>query len=127
MKQDIFGQQVTLETDPGLRDWNATQLAFLSHSAQTADLLAAVLRAEPGFALGLAVKGLFCLLQGRCELNVTAAEALRAARAAAAKATSPRASPAIWRRWRPGWLANPPWRSPRWRRCWTAIPAIRWR
>ena len=85
MKQDIFGQQVTLETDPGLRDWNATQLAFLSHSAQTADLLAAVLRAEPGFALGLAVKGLFCLLQGRCELNVTAAEALRAARAAAAQ------------------------------------------
>ena len=83
MKQDIFGQPVTLETEPGIWNWNAMQTAFLAHSAQTADLLAAVLRSEPGFALGHAVKGLLFLLLGRRELNDTAIASLDHARIAA--------------------------------------------
>lgn len=84
MKHDAFGQPTGLESDKGLQDWNAAQLGFLAHSAATPEHLAAVLRAEPGFALGHAAKGLFLLLLGRRELRDDAVAALATADAAVA-------------------------------------------
>ncbi|MCR9125875.1 MAG: tetratricopeptide repeat protein [Rhodobacteraceae bacterium] len=82
MREDQFGLPVSLNSDAAEADWNATVLAFLAHGATTPQHLAAVLQAEPEFALGQAVKGLFYLLLGRRELYATAAEALRLAEAA---------------------------------------------
>lgn len=85
MMRDVFAQETGLD-DPGtLADWNATQMAFLSHSAQTPHHLMAVLRAQPGFALGHAVKGMFYVLLGRREMLATAQEALGAAETALAQ------------------------------------------
>jgi tetratricopeptide (TPR) repeat protein len=83
MQQDIFGQDTTIASSDACGTWNATMLAFLAHGATTPDHLAATLKADPGFALGHAVKGLFLLLLGRRELVATAGEALAAARTAA--------------------------------------------
>ena len=91
MKHDIFGQPTSLTTQQGIEDWNAVQLGFLAHAAATPGHLSAVLGAEPGFALGHAVKGLFYLLLGRRELFDTARDAYAAAEKAAGESdTSPR-------------------------------------
>ncbi|MHA6265074.1 tetratricopeptide repeat protein [Arenibacterium sp. CAU 1754] len=82
MKHDVFGQPVSLNSDQSLQDWNAAQLGFLAHAATTPGHLGAVLQAEPGFAMGHAVKGLFYLLLGRRELLQTAIDALAAAQTA---------------------------------------------
>ncbi|MEM8632666.1 MAG: tetratricopeptide repeat protein [Pseudomonadota bacterium] len=84
MREDLFGQPTTLETQEALEAWNEALLAFLAHGAATAEHLGVVLQAEPQFALGHAVKGLFMLLLGRRELNETAVEALATAKAAEA-------------------------------------------
>ena len=84
MKDDVFGLPVTLATVEGLSAWNATQLGFLAHAASTPGDLAKVLEAEPHFALGHAVKGMFFLLLARAELTATAREALAEARKGAA-------------------------------------------
>lgn len=81
---DCFGQQTTIATAAGLTAWDATQMAFLAHGASTPTHLAATLGADPDFALGHAVKGLFLLLLGRRELVASAAEAHASARAIAA-------------------------------------------
>ncbi|MDC0343621.1 tetratricopeptide repeat protein [bacterium] len=83
MSHDCFGQTTTLETAAARDAWDRTQLAFLAHGADTPVHLGAVLSAEPGFALGQAVKGLFYLLLGRRELYATAREALACAQEAA--------------------------------------------
>ncbi len=80
MQQDIFGQPTSLEQASSLEDWNAAMLGFLAHSAVTPKHLLAVLAAEPGFALGHAVKGLFYILLGRRELLQVARDDLDAAR-----------------------------------------------
>lgn len=85
MGHDCFGQPTSLETDVACRAWDQTQLAFLAHGAETPIHLGKVLQAEPQFALGHAVKGLFYLLLGRRELYPTATQALSAAKAAARK------------------------------------------
>ena len=82
MPQDLFGQDTTLASSAALEHWNATQRAFLAHSAATPAHLGATLEADPGFALGHAVKGMFYLLLGRRELVQTARDALSAAQAA---------------------------------------------
>lgn len=82
MRHDLFGQPTSLETQSALEDWNAAQMAFLAHGASTPKHLGAVLAAEPGFALGQAVKGLFTLLLGRSEVVPAAHDAYRAALAA---------------------------------------------
>jgi len=79
MKHDIFGQQTSLTDSAALADWNATQLGFLAHAAITPKHLGTLLSAEPEFALGHAVKGMFYLLLGRRELIAVAQEALAAA------------------------------------------------
>ncbi len=85
MKQDIFGQDVSLSSQKTVEEWNATMLAFLAHSAATPQHLGAVLSEEPGFALGQAVKGMFYILLGRKELMETASDAAKAANAALAE------------------------------------------
>ncbi|GFE63919.1 tetratricopeptide repeat protein [Litoreibacter roseus] len=83
MQSDIFGQDTTLQTPEALQSWNDCQLAFLAHGAATPQHLGATLEAEPDFALGQAVKGMFYLLLGRSELIATAREALGLAEASA--------------------------------------------
>ena len=85
MTQDCFGQSVSLETDKARRAWDQAQLCFLAHDARTPMHLAAVLEAEPQFALGHAVKGLFSLLLGRRELQVEADRARDMAETAVAE------------------------------------------
>ncbi|MDK3074882.1 tetratricopeptide repeat protein [Sedimentitalea sp. JM2-8] len=85
MQQDLFGQPTGLDTSDSLADWNAAMLGFLAHAAVTPKHLMAVLAAEPGFALGHAVKGLFYLLLGRRELTAVAESDLAAARTAISK------------------------------------------
>lgn len=66
-----------------MADWNAVQKGFLAHSASVPEHLANLLQAAPDFALGHAVKGLFCLLLGRRELVAEAENCLKRARDAA--------------------------------------------
>ncbi|PCH65669.1 MAG: tetratricopeptide repeat protein 38 family protein, partial [Rhodobacteraceae bacterium] len=83
MKQDLFGQSTSLMQNATLDSWNKAQLGFLAHAAITPEHLGAVLAAEPDFALGQAVKGLFCLLLGRREMMQPARDALRVAQESA--------------------------------------------
>ncbi len=80
MQIDGFGQPTTIAPGSGLVAWNATQRAFLAHGAATPVHLGETLAADPGFALGHAVKGMFMLLLGRRELVPTALEACASAR-----------------------------------------------
>ncbi|MEM9031800.1 MAG: tetratricopeptide repeat protein [Pseudomonadota bacterium] len=84
MRQDIFGQDTTLDASDALEAWNDTMLAFMAHGATTPEHLAKTLERAPDFAMAHAAKGLFCLLLGRQELNATAEQALRDARRAVA-------------------------------------------
>ncbi len=85
MTLDIFGQTTTVSSSSALDSWNKTQLAFLAHGASTPEHIAKALAAEPDFALGHAVKGLFYVLLGRRELMQTAREALESARTSSAQ------------------------------------------
>ena len=80
MRHDCFGQPTSLASARAAAAWDKTQLAFLAHGAATPAHLGETLEAEPDFAMGHAVKGLFYLLLGRRELYATAAEALAVAR-----------------------------------------------
>ncbi len=80
--QDIFGQDTTLTSPEALAEWNKTQLAFLAHGAATPTHLAKTLETAPDFALGHAVKAMFCILLGRREVLATAQVAFDAAKAA---------------------------------------------
>ena len=86
MKHDICGAPVSLSDPDALARWNSMILAFLAHKAATPEHLGAVLAAEPGFAMGHAARGLFCLMLGRAEMRQVAQSALLAAREAVAEA-----------------------------------------
>jgi len=79
MQHDVFGQQTSLTHSATLDSWNKAQLGFLAHAAVTPEHLGDVLAAEPEFALGQAVRGLFCLMLARREMEPVAHEALQAA------------------------------------------------
>lgn len=81
MHLDIFGQTTTLSSAAAQTSWDQTLLAFMAHGATTPVHLGATLEAEPDFALGHAVKGVFYLLLGRKELIQVAHDALTSARA----------------------------------------------
>ncbi|MFD3190644.1 tetratricopeptide repeat protein [Sedimentitalea sp. HM32M-2] len=85
MQHDVFGQPTSLELAGSCADWNAAMLGFLAHAAVTPQHLMSVLAAEPGFALGHAVKGMFYLLLGRRELVAVAETDLAAAQRAMAE------------------------------------------
>ncbi|WP_138470236.1 tetratricopeptide repeat protein [Poseidonocella sp. HB161398] len=87
MRHDLFGSPVALSSAGAARDWNATCLAFLAHGTETPVHLGKVLDAEPNFALGHALRGMFCMLLGRREMAETARDALSAAHAALSMGT----------------------------------------
>jgi tetratricopeptide (TPR) repeat protein len=83
MTYDICQCQVTLSDAQAVRDWNGLIKAFLSHGTTAPKHLKAVLTAEPDFAMGHAVRGLFSMMMGRREIievghqaNTTAQEKL---------------------------------------------------
>lgn len=82
MMQDIFGQDTSLSDTAALTHWNKVQTGVLAHAAAAPEHLGALLTAAPGFALGQAAKGLFCLMLGRREMTLVAQDALKAAQAA---------------------------------------------
>ena len=88
MNHDICNSPVSLETRQALDDWNAMVLAFLAHGTETPARLGAVLKAEPGFAMGYAAKGLFSLMMGRSELIDVARDAAQTARQAMRNGTT---------------------------------------
>ena len=79
MKDVCYGD-TSLQDAASLNDWNATIRGFLAHSASTPTHLAAVLGANPDFAMAQALRGLFCMLLGRREMVFTATEALTLAK-----------------------------------------------
>lgn len=85
MHFDVFGQQTSLTTPQAQNSWDATLLAFMAHGAATPTHLGETFAAEPDFALGHAVKGMFYLLLGRSELIETARDALAQAKASVAQ------------------------------------------
>ena len=72
MGNDQFGYETSLSCAEAARAWDRMVLAFLAHAAATPDHLGKVLSADPGFAMGHAVKGLFCMMLGRSEMDETA-------------------------------------------------------
>jgi len=79
---DCFGQNVRVVT-PEVRDeWDSAVMAVMAHSATTSIHLTRVLELDPQFALAQALKGMACLLMGRCEMRAPAIEALAAAKSA---------------------------------------------
>ncbi len=85
MYYDVFGQQASLTHPQAQTSWDATLRAFMAHGAATPVHLGETFAAEPDFALGHAVKGMFYLLLGRSELIETAREALSMAKSSVAR------------------------------------------
>jgi len=79
MHSDQFGYETSLSSPVAVQAWDAMVLAFLAHAAATPDHLGKVLEAEPEHAAAHAVKGLFCLMLGRREMDETARTAHRTA------------------------------------------------
>ncbi|WP_120499607.1 tetratricopeptide repeat protein [Roseovarius sp. EL26] len=88
MKSDLFGNDVSLNSEATVASWNELQLAFLAHGATTPTHLGAVLEGAPDFAMAHALKGLFCAMLGRSEMTVAAREAQSAAHKALASGTA---------------------------------------
>ena len=79
MRMDQFGYETSLGSPEAALAWDRVVLGFLAHAAATPDHLAEVLTAEPGFAMGHAARGLFCMMLGRREMVETARAAHEAA------------------------------------------------
>ena len=78
---DVCFGDTSLQDAASLNDWNATIRAFLAHGSATPTHLGAVLAANPDFGMAQALRGLFCMLLGRREMIITAADALTLAKA----------------------------------------------
>lgn len=89
MTTDILGQDVSLTKATSLEDWNAVLLGLLAHAEVTPKHLMRLLDAEPDYALGHAIKGLFYLLLGRREL-ISVAETAHANAQAHYEGANPR-------------------------------------
>ena len=82
LSDDLSGLPTSLPKER-IGGWNRVIRGILTHAAATGPELNAVLRADPDFALGQAVRGLSCLLLARADMVATAREAHAAALAAA--------------------------------------------
>ncbi|WP_417688339.1 tetratricopeptide repeat protein [Roseibium sp.] len=71
---DQFGYDLNIASTDALPHWNSAIHAFLAHGKETPIHLERALELAPGFALGHACRGLFCLLLGRRELLAPARE-----------------------------------------------------
>ena len=72
MRNDQFGYETSLSSAQAVAAWDGMVLAVLAHAAATPEYLGKVLEAEPEYAAAHAVKGLFCLMLGRREMDETA-------------------------------------------------------
>lgn len=79
MITDICSAPVSLKQQETVTHWNDMVRAFLAHGCTTPQHLAAVLEAEPDFAMGHAARGLFSLMMGRSEMWQVAEDARTAA------------------------------------------------
>lgn len=84
MKTDICTCPISLSSSTALKHWDNMVRGFLAHTAVTPEHLGAVLHEEPGFAMGIAARGLFSLMLGRREMVSVARDAHRDAVAALA-------------------------------------------
>ena len=103
---DQFGYELTAQNTDCVSAWNATITAFLAHAKDTPIHLEKALQADPDFALGHAVRGLFCLLLGRRELLATASDCLSIARASLKERGASEREQAVIRAlsvWQDGW------------------------
>jgi tetratricopeptide (TPR) repeat protein len=87
MLHDICQCPVSLSSQEALSEWNGLIRAFLAHGTETPVHLGALLKREPGFAMGHAARGLFSLMMGRAELITVARDAASLARVAAREGT----------------------------------------
>lgn len=82
MLTDISSCHVSLTDPRALEAWNGVIHGVLSHSQSTGTYLTNLLALAPDFAMGHAIKGLSCLMLGRCEMiepaRAAAQEAQRA-------------------------------------------------
>ncbi len=85
MIEDAAGLSVSCNGAEGARLWDEAVHALLTHGAALPDRLDALTSAEPGFAMGHALRGLSLLMLARPELLPAADRALAAAEAAAAQ------------------------------------------
>jgi len=79
MRNDQFGYDISLSSPEAVQAWDSMVLAFLAHAAATPDHLGRVLEKDPGCAVAHAVKGLFCMMLGRTEMDETARAAYETA------------------------------------------------
>ncbi len=86
MFKDISGYVLTISSEISRAAWERLVEGVLSHAAATPSHLDAVLKAEPQFAIGYAVKGLLLLSLARRELLPDVQHCLQhAVKAAAAR------------------------------------------
>lgn len=107
MQIDLCNAPVTLASPATLASWNGMIRAFLAHKPAAPEHLGAVLEAEPGFAMGHAARGIFCLMLGRAEMRAVAQEALDQARVARQQ-TEVTARETAWIGALEAWLADRP-------------------
>lgn len=82
---DICFCPVSLSSSAALEDWNGVILGLLSHGRQTPVHLGRVMDIAPDFAMGHAVRGLFCLMTAHAEVLPAARDAHATAQAMAAQ------------------------------------------
>ncbi|MDA5559028.1 tetratricopeptide repeat protein [Shimia sp. MMG029] len=110
MLTDISACEVSLTQQDSLSAWNNVILGVLSHGQSTGDHLTTLLRLEPNFAMGHALKGLSCLMLGRREL-VAAAQAASNDAEQALTLGGATARERLWCEALTDWLAGRPSRS----------------
>jgi len=124
MNTDICSAPVSLQHAETLSHWNKMVRAFLAHGATTPQHLGTVLEAEPDFALGHAVRGLFCLMAGRSEMWQVAEDAQQPM-LRVTLAQSPNARRDGSTRWIVGWPTVQQARLPLWKGCCATPPKTR--
>ena len=82
MKTDICSCEISLSDREALVAWNGVVLGVLSHGQVTGEHLTRLIALAPDFAMGLAMKGLACLMLGRKEMIAPAHAANREAQRA---------------------------------------------
>ena len=77
MMHDICDSPVSLSSQSQLDDWNGVVHGVLSHGTKPGIHLAALLEANPDFAMGHAARGLFMVMTGRKEMLTLAVESAK--------------------------------------------------
>lgn len=87
MRQDIRGLNISTASDRAARAFDALILGYLTQRADTPDRLAAVLEADPDFAMAHCMRGYFAMLAFKSAMVPAARDAAATARRLAGDAT----------------------------------------